>query len=91
MTEGTFALVEFLKDHKTWVPAYDDDDFSLRFVWSRPGKLKFSSYATVEWRIPGSAGSGVYRLTHFGAAKSLFGSIRHFTGSSRAFVVRSKN
>ncbi|KAK9291021.1 hypothetical protein L1049_009204 [Liquidambar formosana] len=87
MTEGTYALVEILQDKKTWVPAYDDDDFCLRFKWSRPGKLSPRSYATIEWRIPESAVSGVHRINHFGASKGLFGSIHHFTGSSSAFVV----
>ncbi|KAJ4834751.1 Neutral ceramidase 2 [Turnera subulata] len=87
MTEGTFALVEILQDQKTWVPAYDDDDFCLRFKWSRPAKLSPRSFATIEWRIPQSAASGVYRISHFGAAKALVGPIRHFTGSSSAFVV----
>lgn len=87
MTEGTFALVELLQDQKRWIPAYDDDDFCLRFKWFRPAKLSAQSYATMEWRIPESAVSGVYRIRHFGAAKSLAGSIRHFTGSSSAFVV----
>ncbi|KAJ6750243.1 hypothetical protein OIU85_000841 [Salix viminalis] len=87
LTEGTFALVEILQEQKTWVPAYDDDDFCLRFIWSRPSKLSPQSYATIEWRIPQSAVSGVYRITHFGAAKALLGSISHFTGSSSAFVV----
>ncbi|CAN1275665.1 Neutral ceramidase 2 [Linum perenne] len=87
-TEGTFALVEYLqKKSSTWVPVYDDDDFCLRFKWSRPAKLSAESYATIEWRIPESAGSGVYRISHFGAAKSLLGSISHFSGSSSAFVV----
>ncbi|KAL5742621.1 hypothetical protein ACOSP7_029353 [Xanthoceras sorbifolium] len=87
MTEGTYALVEILQNQKTWVPAYDDDDFCLRFKWSRPEKLSPQSYATMEWRIPRSADSGVYRIRHFGASKNLLGSISHFTGSSRAFVV----
>ncbi|PON36923.1 Neutral/alkaline nonlysosomal ceramidase [Parasponia andersonii] len=87
MTEGTFALVELLQDHKTWIPAYDDDDFCLRFKWLRLKKLSPQSYATIEWRIPESAAPGVYRITHFGASKALLGSIRHFTGSSSAFLV----
>ncbi|XVF55141.1 hypothetical protein PTKIN_Ptkin06aG0012500 [Pterospermum kingtungense] len=87
MTGGTFALVELLQDQKTWISAYDDDDFCLRFKWSRPATLSPQSYATIEWRIPESAVSGVYRLRHFGASKSLFGSVSHFTGSSSAFVV----
>ncbi|XP_068668819.1 neutral ceramidase 2-like [Aristolochia californica] len=88
MTEGTFSLVEiFNKSTQTWVPAYDDDDFCLRFKWSRPRKLSARSEATIEWRIPETAISGVYRIRHFGASKSLFRSIHHFTGASRAFVV----
>ncbi|KAF8394959.1 hypothetical protein HHK36_018898 [Tetracentron sinense] len=87
MTEGTFVLVEVLHGKETWVPAYDDDDFCLRFKWSRPAKLSPRSQATVEWRIPELAVSGVYRIRHFGASKGLFGSINHFTGSSSAFVV----
>ncbi|KAL7124830.1 hypothetical protein ABFS83_14G075100 [Erythranthe nasuta] len=87
MTEGTFALVEILKGKDSWVPAYDDDDFCLRFIWSRPSKLSTRSHATIKWLIPQTAASGVYRIRHFGAAKSLLGSIKHFTGSSSAFVV----
>lgn len=88
MTEGTFALVELLQGQDTWVPAFDDDDICLRFKWSRPSKLSAQSHATIEWRIPQSTASGVYRLTHFGASKNLLGSISHFTGSSSAFVVK---
>ncbi|XP_008792373.2 neutral ceramidase-like [Phoenix dactylifera] len=87
LTDGTFALVEILDGSNTWFPAYDDDDLCLRFKWSRPSKLSSRSYATIEWRIPETVISGIYRLRHFGASKSLFGSIKHFTGTSHAFVV----
>lgn len=88
MTEGTFALVEVLNGKDTWLPAYDDDDFCLRFKWSRPAKLSPRSHAAIEWRIPQTAKPGVYRITHFGASKGLLGSIKHFTGHSSAFVVK---
>ncbi|XP_022563463.2 neutral ceramidase 1 isoform X1 [Brassica napus] len=88
LTEGTFALVERLeREDKSWTPVYDDDDLCLRFKWSRPKRFSSRSQATIEWRIPESASPGVYRITHFGAAKRLFGSVQHFTGSSSAFVV----
>ncbi|CAL5190815.1 unnamed protein product [Lathyrus oleraceus] len=87
MTEGTFSLVEYLQGKGSWVPAYDDDDFCLRFKWSRPFKLSTHSKGTIEWRIPEDVAPGVYRIKHFGAAKGLLGSTRHFTGSSSAFVV----
>lgn len=87
MTEGTFALVEILESNNDWKPVYDDDDWCLKFIWSRPSKLSTRSYATIEWVIPDVAVSGVYRITHFGASKSLFGSVNHFAGSSTAFAV----
>lgn len=87
-TDGTYALVEILGDEENgWVSAYDDDDFCLRFKWLRPWKFSAISEASIEWRIPAQVASGVYRITHFGASKGLFGSISHFTGSSSAFVV----
>ncbi|GKV08000.1 hypothetical protein SLEP1_g19693 [Rubroshorea leprosula] len=87
MTEGTFALVEILQGKDTWIPTYDDDDFCLRFKWSRPSRFSARSHATIEWQIPGSATPGIYRIRHFGASKAFMGSIRHFTGTSSAFVV----
>ncbi|XP_047954799.1 neutral ceramidase 2-like [Salvia hispanica] len=87
MTEGTFALVEILRGKGTWEPAYDDDDFCLRFIWSRPSKLSTRSYATIQWIVPQTAAAGVYRIRHFGASKSLLGTIKHFKGTSSAFVV----
>ena len=68
MTVGTFALIEILQNQKTWISAYDDDDFCLRFKWSSPAKLSPQSCVTIEWRIPQSAVSGVYWIRHFGAA-----------------------
>lgn len=87
MTEGTYALVEHLRGKDTWIPAYDDDDFCLRFIWSRPARFSTRSQATIEWTIPESATPGVYRISHFGAAKTLFRPLKHFTGTSSAFVV----
>eukprot|EP00252_Welwitschia_mirabilis_P012406 TRINITY_DN2744_c0_g1_i1.p1 TRINITY_DN2744_c0_g1~~TRINITY_DN2744_c0_g1_i1.p1 ORF type:complete len:766 (-),score=116.78 TRINITY_DN2744_c0_g1_i1:252-2549(-) len=88
MTEGTFALVEILGSHDQWVGVYDDDDFSLRFIWSRHASKSPYSYATIRWEIPDSAASGTYRIRHFGAAKHLLGSIEHFSGTSSTFVVK---
>ncbi|KAH7651492.1 Ceramidase protein [Dioscorea alata] len=87
MTGGTFSLVEILNGQNTWVPAYDDDDFCLRFIWSRPHNLSSQSHATIEWRIPQTAVSGVYRLRHFGASKNVTGLVSLFTGASTAFIV----
>eukprot|EP01018_Ginkgo_biloba_P019727 Gb_09001 [translate_table: standard] len=87
MTEGTFSLVELLDSSGKWKPAYDDDDFCLRFKWSRPAAVSPYSHATIQWEIPLDAIPGVYRIRHFGAAKHFLGSVQHFTGTSNAFVV----
>lgn len=87
-TEGTFALVETLDKKGSWNPAYDDDDLSLRFLWSRPSKLSTYSYATIRWEIPNTATPGTYRLRHFGAAKHFGGGdLHYFNGTSKAFTV----
>ncbi|XP_077246297.1 neutral ceramidase 2-like [Tasmannia lanceolata] len=86
LTEGTFAVVEMLQGNH-WIPAYDDDDFSLFFKW---GMDEFSLHglATVEWEIPKDAISGVYRLRHYGASKKLPTSPNeYFTGASSSFAV----
>lgn len=87
LTEGTFASVEFLDATGKWVPMHDDDDLCLRFKWSRPASKSPYSYATIQWEIPHEATPGTYRIRHFGAAKHMFGSIQHFTGTSSALVV----
>ncbi|KAI5074343.1 hypothetical protein GOP47_0010304 [Adiantum capillus-veneris] len=87
-TEGTFALVEMLDNEGNWNPAYDDDDLSLQFLWSRPSTLSAYSFATIRWEIPDTAAPGSYRLRHFGAAK-LFGlsDLQYFNGTSKTFSV----
>lgn len=96
LTEGTFAVVETLTGNNQWMPAFDDDDFSLYFKYS---KLITSSggggdsgrsfgLATIEWEIPKEATPGVYRLRHFGTAKETKESPnKYFTGASSAFTV----
>lgn len=87
-TEGTFALVEMLDTKGMWNSAYDDDDLSLQFLWSRPSTMSPYSYATIRWEIPNTAPPGTYRLRHFGAAKHFGGGdLQYFNGTSKTFVV----
>jgi neutral ceramidase len=86
-TEGTFALVELLDSTGVWKSAYDDDDWSVKFSWSRHMKFSTNSFAQIEWKVPETATPGVYRIRHFGAYKHFLGSVKHFTGTSSAFVV----
>ncbi|KAL0314479.1 UNVERIFIED_CONTAM: Neutral ceramidase 2 [Sesamum angustifolium] len=88
LTEGTFAVVEMLQGDK-WIPAYDDDDFSLYFKWDGPFYSSGSyGLATIEWEVPQEAGAGIYRLRHFGSFRTTKDSpVNYFTGASSAFTV----
>lgn len=87
-TEGTYALVQsYNLATGLWVDQYDDDDWCLKFLWSRPSDLSSQSYATIQWQIPETAAAGIYRIRHFGAYKYIWTSVKHFTGTSSAFVV----
>lgn len=87
LTEGTFAVVEMLQGER-WVPAYDDDDFSLFFKYKLDNNTLFYGLATIEWEVPTQANSGIYRLRHFGSSRRTKDSpIEYFTGASSAFTV----
>ena len=88
LTEGTFAVVEMLQGER-WVPAYDDDDFSLYFKWNvETDTDTFYGLATIEWEVPEDADSGVYRLRHFGSSRKTQKSpTEYFTGASSGFSV----
>ncbi|KAK6939262.1 Neutral/alkaline non-lysosomal ceramidase, N-terminal, partial [Dillenia turbinata] len=86
LTEGTFAVVEMLQE-KRWIPAYDDDDFSLVFKYNLDNTT-FKGLATIEWEVPDDARSGIYRIRHFGSARKTQDSpIIYFTGASSSFTV----
>ncbi|KAI3778472.1 hypothetical protein L2E82_07803 [Cichorium intybus] len=86
LTEGTYAVVEMLQE-KRWVPAYDDDDFSLTFKWN-VANGSTNGLASLEWEVPDTASNGVYRFRHFGSFKKTIASTtEYFTGASSAFTV----
>lgn len=87
LTEGTYALVERRGADGRWQPLYDDDDWSLKFLWSRSSRLSATSFGRIDWTIPETALSGVYRIRHFGAFKRFLGAVKHFTGTSSGFQV----
>ncbi|KAL2629939.1 hypothetical protein R1flu_014625 [Riccia fluitans] len=88
LTEGTYGLVERLDSSSgKWIASYDDDDWSTRFSWYRLRTMSPGSFAKISWEIPENVQAGIYRIRHFGAYKHLFGSVKHFTGTSSSFVV----
>ncbi|KAG0608840.1 hypothetical protein M758_8G137400 [Ceratodon purpureus] len=87
LTEGTYAVVEMIDAAGKWQPVYDDDDWSLKFLWSRPSRLSPTSLGRIDWTIPETALPGVYRIRHFGAYKPFLGDVKHFTGTSSGFLL----
>ena len=71
-----------------WVTVLDDDDWSLKFKWSRPSVLSPESRAEVVWTVPAGMPEGTYRLRHNGANRVLpLLPVGHFTGASNPFRV----
>ncbi|GLT99932.1 hypothetical protein SLE2022_173360 [Rubroshorea leprosula] len=85
LTEGTFAVVEMLQGEQ-WIPAYYDDDFSLKFKL-KVDDVTFYGLATLEWVVLEEASPAVYRFRHFGSSKKTKDSPNtYFTGASSAFT-----
>lgn len=68
-----------------WVTVAWDSMPETMLEWAR-GDLD-QSYMTVVWDVPRSTAPGTYRIRHFGKAKSLFGLMTPFVGTTRPFLV----
>uniref|UniRef100_A0A8C7XPX7 Neutral ceramidase n=1 Tax=Oryzias sinensis TaxID=183150 RepID=A0A8C7XPX7_9TELE len=89
--DKTFVTVE-MYDNLTdsWEVVHNDASWETRFHWLKGSNRR--SNATVEWHIPSSAPSGLYRIRHFGHYKQLQGLqtiITPYEGSSDIFRVVS--
>ncbi|XP_055085459.1 neutral ceramidase isoform X2 [Periophthalmus magnuspinnatus] len=68
--DKTFVTVEkFDNNTKSWDVVHTDASWETRFHWLK-GADRHSN-TTVEWFIPDSAPSGVYRIRHFGHYKEI--------------------
>lgn len=86
--ERTFAAVEYRReDGQGWKVVRDDSDWGLIYRWKRTSALWGLSEVTIEWVIEDWAAAGEYRLRYFGDAKSLWGNIHGFEGTSKGFRV----
>jgi len=89
MVEGTFLTVEQMihpsKDE--WKVIATDSSLETKFLWRRTNSIFGESTATVIWDIPANTTQGIYRIRHFGAAKSILQSIRPYVGVSVQFEV----
>lgn len=85
-TEKTFLTVE-RKDGPNWVVVATDGNWETKFFWHRTNTLFGESQATILWDIPNGTQPGIYRIRHFGAAKSLLQQIKPYFGTSNEFQV----
>lgn len=85
-TEKTFLTVE-RREEQNWVVVATDANWETKFFWHRTNTLFGESQATILWDIPGNTKPGIYRIRHFGAAKSLLQQIKPYIGSSNEFQV----
>jgi neutral ceramidase len=84
--EGTFTAVEQLSG-TDWVQVRDDSDWSLVYTWTRTNFLLGYSDVVVSWESETDVAPGTYRIKYYGDAKSLFGSITAFEGTSDTFTL----
>lgn len=56
-----------------------------RVRWFRTSVVLGCSELEVEWTIPETVGSGIYRIRHFGDYKYIFGGIFPYSGTSQSF------
>ncbi len=81
---GTFLEVQRWNGSQ-WVSVADDGDWSTKYRWTRT--FGAESVVDINWAIPAGTPAGSYRIVHYGDAKSLWGSISAFSGTSRVFAV----
>ena len=82
--EGTFIEVQRL-DGSAWTTVATDSEWQTLYRWKR--EYLGVSTAQITWAMPADAVAGTYRIVHHGDAKSLFGAVTPFTGTSRTFAV----
>lgn len=81
---GTFLEVQRWIG-STWIAVADDGDWSTQYRWSRT--FGAESVVDISWAIPAGQATGAYRVVHHGDAKSLWGKVSSFSGTSRVFNV----
>jgi len=85
--EGTFLAVDYLSADGQWVMVRSDSHPSTTFEWSRVSEIAGTSRVKVEWTIENNTPPGTYRLRYFGDAKSVFGKVEPFVGTSSNFAI----
>lgn len=88
-TGGTYLRIDKRdkQDAGKWNEVYTDSDFCTCFRWEKAGGN--ISLVTIEWQIPSTQDSGVYRIVYYGTWKPVSQGLKEFSGMSREFEVVS--
>ncbi|OCH91072.1 Neutral/alkaline nonlysosomal ceramidase [Obba rivulosa] len=84
--EGTFLTVDQLVNGE-WLAVRSDSHPSTVYQWTRTDTIIGTSTVNISWTIEDETAAGTYRLSYFGDAKPLIGSITSFIGHSSNFTV----
>ncbi|MEV8503983.1 neutral/alkaline ceramidase [Actinoplanes sp. NPDC051475] len=82
--EGTFVEVQ-RQDGSAWTTVSTDSEWQTIYRWKR--EYLGVSTAQISWTVPADAVPGTYRIVHHGDAKSITGTIKPFTGTTRTFSI----
>lgn len=95
-TGSSFLWIERQDKQGNWQVAYRDRDPETHFRWipdspSAQVVPTLTSLAEIEWRIPGNAAPGIYRVRHTGVASPAAGLTKTaFEGTTKAFEVHGQ-
>lgn len=86
--EDSFLYVDRYAGNGTWLPVATDASWETKFIWERTNTIRGESRATISWDIPHNCLSGVYKIRHYGAHKSLLQqTVSPYWGQSAPFKV----
>lgn len=89
--EDSFLYVDkYIGKNDNWQTVATDASWETKFVWERTNTIFGESKVTIVWEIPHQCQSGVYRIRHYGAHKSLMTqTVSQYAGQSAPFKVSS--
>lgn len=85
LLEGNFMEV-LRKEDNEWKVVANDGSIETKFIWEKVSFLG-QSRAILVWDIPNDTQPGTYKLRYNGHHKSVFQSIKSFTGETKEFTV----
>jgi len=89
MQDLTYLHVEkYDARSKSWNAILTDNDWETEFEWYRTNTILGESEVEVRWFIPQDQEPGTYRISHYGAHKTLFQKdIKFYSGVTNSFEV----